>query len=782
MYQAGDNRTLQNGRRIARNAVFLYLRMFLLMLIGLFTSRVVLRELGVDDYGIWNAVGGVVTMFTFITASISSAISRYLAYELGREDGDRLRRVFATAMAVQILLCVLLAVLVESVGLGLLNEKMVIPAPRMDAARFVLHCSLGVLVLNMLSVPFNAAMVAHERMSAFAYISIGEASLKLLVALLLSVSVFDKLETYALLMLGVALIVRLAYGLYCRRNFAECRTHPVFDRPLFREMVGFAGWSFVGSGANVLNVQGASLLVNVFFGVAVNAARGVASQAEAVVKQFVVNFLTALNPQITKSWAAGDREYCWGLVAKGVKFAFLAMLLFVIPVVMEAEMLLRLWLGDVPEGSVLFVRLAMVAMLVDMSGNPLLTLQLATGKIRTYYLSVGGCYLLCLPAVWLAFRLGAGAEWAYICLVAVYLAVFGIRLIFARKDAGFPVGRFLREVVMKLLALAAASSLLPLLAFLLLPEGWLRLLLVCLLAWASIGVLALSFVLTAGERAFLLRKPRRWMPDRLYLELMYWRTMGRTLDLENPRRYTEKLQWQKLYDRNPLYHKLVDKAEVKGHVASLIGEEHLVRTLGVWNSVSDIDWDSLPEKFVLKCTHDSGSTIVCSDKRSFDREAACRKLRSCMKVNYYVRMREWVYKGLRPRIIAEQFLEGEINDYKFFCFDGHPRIMFVATERFSRNTETRFDFFDMEWNHLDIRNGHPNADVPPACPARFEEMKSLAARLSEGIPQVRIDFYEVGGKVLFGEYTFYHWGGFTPFDPDCADEMMGGMFKIPGKR
>ena len=347
MQQGDGNRNLQNGRRIARNAVLLYLRMFLLMFIGLFTSRVVLRELGVEDYGVWNAVGGVVTMFTFITTSISSAISRYLAFEIGRSDSGRLRQVFATGMAVQLLLSLLLVLLVETAGAWFLNAKMVIPAPRMDAARFVLHCSLGVLVLNMLSVPFNAAIIAHERMSAFAWISLGEAALKLLVALLLSVSVFDKLETYALLMLAVALLVRVTYGIYCRRNFEESRARPVFDRRLFREMAGFAGWSFFGSGAGVLNVQGSSLLVNMFFGVAMNAARGVASQVEAVVKQFAVNFLTAVNPQITKSWASGDRGYCYSLVAKGSKFAYLAILLFTVPIVAEADYLLQLWLGNV---------------------------------------------------------------------------------------------------------------------------------------------------------------------------------------------------------------------------------------------------------------------------------------------------------------------------------------------------------------------------------------------------------------------------------------------------
>ncbi len=781
MPQDAGNRNFQNGRRIARNAVLLYLRMFLLMFIGLFTSRVVLRELGVEDYGVWNAVGGVVTMFTFITGSISSAISRYLAFELGRPDSDRLRRVFATAMTVQLVLSLLLVLLVETAGLWFLNGRMVIPEPRLGAARFVLHCSLGVLVLNMLSVPFNAAIIAHERMSAFAYISVGEAALKLTVALLLGLSAFDKLETYAVLMLAVALLVRMAYGIYCRRNFAECRTRPALDRPLLREMTGFAGWSFFGSGTSVLNIQGSSLLVNIFFGVAMNAARGVASQVEALVKQFAVNFLTAVNPQITKSWASGDREYCYGLVSKGCKFAYLAILLLFVPVVLEADYLLRLWLGTVPDGAAEFVRLSMVALLVDMGGNSLLTLQLATGKIRRYYITTGLCSLLCLPAVWLTFRLGAGADWAYICLIGVYVLVFALRLYFACRDAGFPVGRFLREVVLKLLVLSVPAVAVPLAARLSLPEGAARLLLVCLLAWGVTAFLSLAFALTPGERAFLLRKPQPWMPDRLYLELMYWRAFGRPLDLRHPTRYTEKLQWQKLYDRNPLYHTLADKAEVKSHVASIIGNEHVVPTFGVWNSPGEIDWESLPERFVLKCTHDSGSTVICLDKASFDREAACRRLSEAMKKDYYRPMREWAYKGLRPRIIAEQYLEGEIRDYKFFCFDGEPRLMFVASDRFVPGEETKFDFFDMDWNRLDIRNGHPNASEPPAEPGCFGEMKRLAAELSRGIPQVRVDFYEAGGKVLFGEYTFYHWGGFMPFEPDAADMMIGSMFKIPKK-
>ena len=222
-------------------------------------------------------------------------------------------------------------------------------------------------------------------------------------------------------------------------------------------------------------------------------------------------------------------------------------------------------------------------------------------------------------------------------------------------------------------------------------------------------------------------------------------------------------------------------AAVKPYVAAIIGEEHMVPTLGVWDSPAEIDWDALPDRFVLKCTHDSGSTIICRDKASFDRDAACRRLIAGLRKDYYKPMREWAYKGVKPRVIAERYLEGEINDYKFFCFGGVPGFLYVASDRFNADEETKFDFFDMEWNHLDIRNGHPNAAVPPERPVCFEEMKRLAAELSKGIPQVRVDFYEVDGKALFGEYTFYHMGGFVPFDPDSADFMMGEMFKLPGK-
>ena len=768
----------EDSKRIARNTLLLYVRMLLLLFIGLFTSRVVLAALGETDYGVYNAVGGMVTVFTFLTASISSAISRFLAFELGKGgDAIRMRKLFSAGIAIQLVFALVLVILAETAGLWFLHHRMNIPDGRMGAAEIVLQCSLVALVIQLLAIPYNAAIIAREKMSAFAFISLLEAGLKLAVALMVKYCLNDRLVLYAFLMAAVALVVRMSYGYYCRRHFPESRGKLIVDRSLLREIFSFSGWNFFGSSSYVLNTQGVTILVNIFFGVALNAARGVALQIENIAKQFVSNFLTAINPQITKSWASGNRDYCFSLVAKGVKFSLLVILAFFLPLYFEAECALDLWLAKVPAHSADFVRLALVGLLVDMVGNPLLTLIHATGKVRNYYLLTGLTSYLCLPLAWLAFKLGAPVEWSYVSFILIYLIVLLERFVMARRIASFPLGKFFRSLAPMLQVFALAFAL-AFMAHLLMPQGILRLLLVCTVSWLALLGFTCLLALTPGERAFLTRKlGRHRVPLKWALEDGYYEVFGQRPDLNRPRRYTEKLQKMILCDHNPLYHRLVDKAEVKSYVSSLIGEEHIIPTLGVWSRAEDIDWDSLPDYFVLKCTHDSGSALICRDKASFDREAACEKLRAALSRDYWKVSREWAYKGVKPRIIAEAYLGDDVADYKFFCFNGKPELLFVATERQKEGEEVKFDFFDMSFNHLDIRNGHPNASVPPARPEHFEEMKDLAARLSAGLPQVRVDFYELGGKVYFGEYTFYHFRGLVPFEPDGWDVKIGNLWK-----
>lgn len=286
---------------------------------------------------------------------------------------------------------------------------------------------------------------------------------------------------------------------------------------------------------------------------------------------------------------------------------------------------------------------------------------------------------------------------------------------------------------------------------------------------------------TRGLFFSLLKHFGRWVPDRAYVKLMYYSKMGCHLNLESPSTFNEKLQWLKLYDRRPEYTTMVDKYAVKKYVASIIGDEYIIPTLGVWDSPDEIDWNCLPNQFVLKTTHGGGNTgvIVCKDKTVFDRTRAIRKLKESLKQDIYRTLREWPYKNVQRRIIAEEFIQdnnGDLPDYKFFCFDGKVKALFIGTERSSGNV--KFDYFDADFNHLNIIQSHPMSGKNIPKPENFEEMKEVASKLSNGIPHVRVDLYNVNGKVFFGELTFYHHGGIVPFHPDKWDEIFGSWITI----
>lgn len=278
----------------------------------------------------------------------------------------------------------------------------------------------------------------------------------------------------------------------------------------------------------------------------------------------------------------------------------------------------------------------------------------------------------------------------------------------------------------------------------------------------------------------LLQKYKPVVDDASFLKIIFKDEMGRTLDLENPKTYNEKLQWLKLYNRNPEYTKLVDKYELKKHVMKSIGKEYVIPTLGIWNSVEEIEWDKLPDQFVLKCTHDSGSVIICKDKSTFDMESACKRLKRALKRNFYWVGREWPYKNVNPRIMAEQYMEdnGELRDYKFYTFKGNVALLYVATDRMAVTEETKFDFFDRNYNHLNVLNGHPNAEIPPLKPQKYEEMIFVAEKIAQEIPHVRVDFYEVAGHIYVGEMTFYPLSGLVKFEPEEWDYKLGDLLNL----
>ena len=465
--------TSERSRRIARNTVLLYFRMFVLMAVGLVTSRVVLRSLGADEFGIYSAVAGIVMLFTLLTASLSTAISRFLTVELGRGDAEQLRRVFATSVMIQLLLSALIVVLAEPAGLWWISHRMVLPAGRIPAAQWVLQLSLLSLVIQLVSVPYNAAIIAHERMDAFAWISLFEAFGKLAVAYALTVSEGDRLILYAGLLAAVSFVTRLLYGLFCRRHFAESRYRLRLDRPLFKEIFSFAGWNFIGAGAGILRDQGGNQLLNLFFGTVANAAWGIAAQVSGTVQKFVTSFTTALNPQITKSYASGERDYMFRLIFRGSRISVYLLLLVVLPVVFNADFLTTLWLGDVPEGTVLFIRLVLVYLTVEAVSFTMVTAMLATGDIRDYQIVVGGLSLLNLPVDWVLLHYGAPAHCIYVVAIVIAFCCLAARLVMLHRMIGLAVGRFLTEVLGRELLVAALAVSLPLALVYVLPlESW----------------------------------------------------------------------------------------------------------------------------------------------------------------------------------------------------------------------------------------------------------------------------------------------------------------------
>ena len=439
-----------NNKRIAKNTLLLYFRMLFMMVVSLYTSRVILNALGVEDFGIYNVVGGLVSMFSVISGSLSAAISRFITYELGKGDQSNLNKIFSASVTIQLLLSLIIVVLIESVGVWFLNTKMTIPADRMTAANRVLQFSIVTFLINLGSVPYNAAIFAHEKMSAFAYISILEAVGKLTIAFLIMWSPIDELICYAILMCAVAVIVRLTYGHYCKKHFAECTYHFHWDKEILKRMFGFAGWNFIGSIAGILRGQGINVLLNLFFTPIVNAAQGIAVQVNNALCQFSNNFLTAINPQIIKSYSQNELDRAYDLVLYASRFAFLLLLVLSSPIICETEVILKLWLKNVPDYAAVFVRLSLILAICDAVSLPLVTLQQATGKLRNYQLVVGVLHMLNFPISLLFLYIDFEPSIVY--YIAIILSVISLyaRLIMQRRLIGISIVMFHKKVLSRI--------------------------------------------------------------------------------------------------------------------------------------------------------------------------------------------------------------------------------------------------------------------------------------------------------------------------------------------
>lgn len=459
-----DSNTSSNNKRIAKNTILLYLRMMLIMMISLYTSRVIIRTLGIVDYGIYNVVGGVVSMMGLLNSTMSVSTQRYLTFELGKGNIEKLKKTFNVSFQIYIILAIIFLLLAETIGLWFLNNKLVIPSDRMVAANWCFQFFCLSIVNTLFVNPFNACIIAHEKMGIYAYVSIIDVLLKLGIVYLICISPYDKLISYGLFYLFISFIITMIYRIYCLKKFPECQFKFYKDKALLKELLSYSGWNLFGSASSMVKGQGLNILLNLFFNPTVNAARGIAYQINAQVAHFFSNFYTAVRPQITKYYAQGDIINMFKLVFMSSKMAYYLILIISLPVVIDTQYIIDLWLGQTPNFVIPFVRIIMIITAIDSMANPLMTSVHATGKIALYQSTVGIITMLNIPiSYWLLkFQICTSPNTVFIVSLILAIVNFFDRLWIVNRLLKFPVIRYIKEVVLNGIVVTCCSIVIPL--------------------------------------------------------------------------------------------------------------------------------------------------------------------------------------------------------------------------------------------------------------------------------------------------------------------------------
>ena len=495
-----SNQTSNNNKRIAKNTLFLYIRMFVMMAVALFTSRVVLDVLGAQDYGIYNIIGGVIVLFSFLNSALSAATQRFLNYYLGKKDNRQANSIFCMSMNIYVLLGVVIVLLAETVGLWFVNSQLNIPTERMAAANWVYQFTIVTFVINVLRIPYNASILAHERMDFYAYVSLGEVVLKLVVVYLLYLSPYDKLIVYSIFYTIIPLIVTIIYKIFCKRSFEICTYRRIWNRDLFRQLFGFTGWSLFGSVATMSAQQGLNILINIFCGVSVNAAVGIANQVCANVNHFVGNFQTAFRPQIIKDYAAGDYDRFYRLIFSASKFSFYMMFILAFPIMLTIDSILDIWLVEVPEYANIFCQLILVILIIEAVAAPLWMSVEAKGQIRNYQILMSCVIFLNFPLAYIVLKCGLPVYSVWCVKIFVTILVFITRCWYINKHLAFPLGEYCRQVMFKIAAVTLLSVPVPLFVKIVVHGFWTNLISVIVLAFLTVTAVVYVTGLSMSEK------------------------------------------------------------------------------------------------------------------------------------------------------------------------------------------------------------------------------------------------------------------------------------------
>lgn len=493
-----------DNRRVAKNTIYLYIRTFVSMIVSLYTSRKILEALGVEDFGILNVVGGVITLMAFINGSMSVATQRYLTYELGRGEGGMFNKVFNMSVRVHLIIALVVLICAETVGLWFINTHLNIPEGRMVAANWIYQASVLSAMLGIIQTPYNAAIVSHEHMHIYAYVGLGETFVRLLIVLGLLIYPYDRLAVWGFAFFALQLLVSLIYRWYCLHKFDNCnlRKHD-WDKDLFKSILGFTGWNMFGTVAWTAKDQGASILLNIFGGPVFNAARGVSGQVTGAIRSLVGGFQTAVNPQLTKNYASGNNEATCTLLCRSSKISFFLMLIVSLPVLFEIDYILRLWLVDVPPMASLFTRLVIIEGLFDTLAGPMITSLMATGRIKWYQITVGSILLLNIPIAYLLLKMGCHIATPLVVSIVFMLVGNASRIVFCRNMIGLSLKMYVREVVFPIVGVCLLSAILPMVVFFNMEPGLFRLVVSIAVGVVSVTVMVFFVGFTSEERKFV---------------------------------------------------------------------------------------------------------------------------------------------------------------------------------------------------------------------------------------------------------------------------------------
>lgn len=499
-----SSQTTDNNKRIAKNTLLLYFRMLLMMFVTLFTSRVVLDKLGVTDYGIYNVVGGGVAMLGFLNSSMSNAVQRYLSFEIGKNNEAGVNRIFNVSLFAHAGIAVFVFVVMEIVGVWYLNTHMNIPAERMDAANWVLQCSIFTTLFTIVQVPYNAIIISKEQMGIYAYISILEVVLKLLVVYMLAIGNFDKLKLYSVLIMVVTIGIVMIYRFYCTRKYKEAKFKFIKDWNLLKQIVGFASWNMLGELAWVFTGQGVNIILNSFFGPVVNAARGLAEQVNGAVNRFVANFQTAVNPQLIKNYASDQLGEMKTLLFRSTRFSYYLLLALSLPIILKMDFILHLWLKEVPDYTTGFCQLVLVSSLVSTLSNLLAQVARAYGKIRNYQIIVSIFLFLNFPLSYIVLKFGGSPLSTMFVNIGINAMLLFVRLRLTNRMIQMTYGSFIRNVLFPVIIVTAVALVIPLTIYFMLDNSIISFIIVCLVSFVSVGVSIYTLGMNANERLYIL--------------------------------------------------------------------------------------------------------------------------------------------------------------------------------------------------------------------------------------------------------------------------------------